>query len=658
MAAAEPKWAKGVSSSTRGDAWSMAFQIRGKRHALSLRGSQAEAAVAYDLTGCWAHKEKGNDALRCSSYNFPLAFYPPPLLGQLLSGALGGWEGVKAFVARLAAAGALKQLVPFEGAGRRFRIADAEAWRPQPDSEVCFNLRGVHFFRGSSWICVPMDDVQSFGSSGRFLQLTYVSGPVGRPGRSAIAHTFCCANAGAARGELQAVADQRRQAGLAAPRDLGDRIVLPQGAALAAADFDVFGEAGEEAEHGSAAAAGASPSDCGSLGDEEPSQEELELFTQFADLARSLSRGSDAAQPSGAGSGAGSGGSSVDQAAVPAAASASAGGAACPAGTPSSRQQEERLPQQPREQQQQQHGGPEEASQRSGSPAAAAALVVAQDASLSAGAAAAAAAAAAVDNAAQGALSSPSSSRSSQPQAAEAAMVSSLAGNIGKQGQQGRKRPAPEGETGSNVHGQASPAAKRQHTEPVATATAASSAPAAAPAAAQRRAPPAGVPVVPFCGVRPLGAVPMLPAMLALLQQQQEAALKAAAAAAKAGGAAALGAPGAGAGAAAPAAAPGFRPVAMLPMPMVLPAAMQKQALAAMQVHAARLQAAAAATGAKHGTAAAASAAAGTSQGAAGRGRPLMVPMQQFMVVAAAAQQKLLQRHKQAQAHAQPEVAR
>lgn len=38
-----------------------------------------------------------------------------------------------------------------EGAGRRFRIADAEAWRPQPDSEVCFNVRGVHFFRGSRW---------------------------------------------------------------------------------------------------------------------------------------------------------------------------------------------------------------------------------------------------------------------------------------------------------------------------------------------------------------------------------------------------------------------------------------------------------------------------------------------------------------------------
>ena len=36
-----------------------------------------------------------------------------------------------------------------EGTGRRFRIADAEAWRPQPDSEVCFNVRGVHFFRGS-----------------------------------------------------------------------------------------------------------------------------------------------------------------------------------------------------------------------------------------------------------------------------------------------------------------------------------------------------------------------------------------------------------------------------------------------------------------------------------------------------------------------------
>lgn len=34
-----------------------------------------------------------------------------------------------------------------------------------------------------SWVCVPMDDVQSFGSSGRFLQLTYASGPVGRWGR-------------------------------------------------------------------------------------------------------------------------------------------------------------------------------------------------------------------------------------------------------------------------------------------------------------------------------------------------------------------------------------------------------------------------------------------------------------------------------------------
>ncbi len=295
-------------------------QIRGKRHALTLRCSQAEAAVAYDLAGCWAHKEKGNDALRCSSYNFPLAFYPPTLLSQLLSGALGGWEGVKAFVARLAGAGALRQLVPFgerawptgrgrgwlqgavliyhgccsiwkgcslfecclcyqpaqpagrtcppclcrrraEGAGQRFRIADAEAWRPQPDCEVCFNVRGVHFFRGArwaecredsrearmrivfigqggwagrpgtgmegaaqllsqppcmqgyhrlgkvrrrgggrccptqspgppsfppllvcSWVCVPMDDVQSFGSSGRFLQLTYASGPVGRWG--------------------------------------------------------------------------------------------------------------------------------------------------------------------------------------------------------------------------------------------------------------------------------------------------------------------------------------------------------------------------------------------------------------------------------------------------------------------------------------------
>ena len=68
----------------------------------------------------------------------------------------------------------------------------------------------------------------------------------------------------------------------------------------------------------------------------------------------------------------------------------------------------------------------------------------------------------------------------------------------------------------------------------------------------------------------------------------QEAALKAAAAAAKAGTVAAPPSPNAQFGAA----APGFRPVAMLPMPVVLPPAVQKQALAAMQAHAARLQAA------------------------------------------------------------------
>lgn len=73
-----------------------------------------------------------------------------------------------------------------------------------------------------------------------------------------MAHTFRCADAGAACGELQAVAAQRRQAGLPAPRDLGDRIVLPQGAALAAADFGLLG------------GAEASPSNCSSLGDGEP----------------------------------------------------------------------------------------------------------------------------------------------------------------------------------------------------------------------------------------------------------------------------------------------------------------------------------------------------------------------------------------------------
>ncbi len=96
-------------------------------------------------------------------------------------------------------------------------------------------------------------------------------GPLCRPGRSAVAHTFRCADAGGARGELQAVAAQRRQAGLPAPRDLGDRIVLPQGAALAAADFGLFGDAqSAEAEWGGQPAAPASPSECGSLGDAEP----------------------------------------------------------------------------------------------------------------------------------------------------------------------------------------------------------------------------------------------------------------------------------------------------------------------------------------------------------------------------------------------------
>ncbi|KAL4446850.1 hypothetical protein ABPG77_008094 [Micractinium sp. CCAP 211/92] len=643
MAAVEPKWAKGVSSSTRGDAWSMAFQIRGKRHALTLRCSQAEAAVAYDLAGCWAHKEKGNDALRCSSYNFPLAFYPPTLLSQLLSGALGGWEGVKAFVARLAGAGALRQLVPFEGAGRRFRIADAEAWRPQPDCEVCFNVRGVHFFRGASWVCVPMDDVQSFGSSGRFLQLTYASGPVGRPGRSAVAHTFRCADAGGACGELQAVAAQRRQAGLPAPRDLGDRIVLPQGAALAAADFGLFGDVqSAKAEWGGQPAAPASPSECGSLGDAEPSAEEVELFAQFADMARSLSRDSERVEPGSAGSRAGS----VDAAAGPAAAELAAaagpaGGSTCPPSSPSSEQVDEKLlppqPQAGQQQQQQQHCGTNDASQHSsGTYVAPAAASLAHAPSAPADATAPAAAGA-TDVAGVG---SPTSSRVGPP---EAAAAGPLAGSGSEQGQQSRKRPAVHDVPCDGAQGLSSPAAKKQRTEPGAAA-------AAAGGAAVPAAPAAGVLPQPICSVRPLSAGPaVLPAMVALLHQQQEAALKAAAAAAKAGTVAAPPSPNAHPGAA----APGFRPVAMLPMPVVLPPAVQKQALAAMQAHAARLQAAALAAA---GTKAAPAAPAGAGQAATGRGLPMMIPVHQFVAAAAAAQQQLMQQQKQAPT--QPQAAR
>lgn len=216
------------------------------------------------------------------------------------------------------------------------------------------------------------------------------------------------------------------------------------------------------------------------------------------------------------------------------------------------------------------------------------------------------------------------------------------------QGQQGRKRPVADEQPGGEAPGQVLPAPKRQHAE--AGAAAAALPP---PAARPLPQPSAGIPAVPLRSLHPLGAArPMLPAMVAFLHQQQEAVLKAAAAAAKTGCGAAPGAPGAQAGVVAPAATPGFRPVAMMPMPVVLQPAVQKQALAAMQAHAARLQAAAAASaGAK------AAAAAGASQVVPGRGLPMMIPMQQFVAAAAAAQQQLLQQQ-QKQVQTQPQAAR
>lgn len=191
----EVRWAKGIQSGARKHLWSMAFQIRGKRHALALRCSQAEAAVAYDLAGFWSHRAKGNNPRACTRYNFPLAWYPRRLLEEF--GALPDWEAVKGRLAELATAGTLRQLIPFEGAGRRYSVADAASWRPHQAAQLCINARGVHFYRGS-WVCVPMADVESFGSVGGLLNLTYVL-PDGRPRRpDATSATFRCPEAGQA----------------------------------------------------------------------------------------------------------------------------------------------------------------------------------------------------------------------------------------------------------------------------------------------------------------------------------------------------------------------------------------------------------------------------------------------------------------------------
>lgn len=124
-------------------------QIKGKRHALSLRCAQAEAAVAFDLAAFWAAAAKGHRPEGCSRYNFaPAAWYPRPLLDGLL--ALPDWAALKARLGQLQAEGALAALVPFGGAGRRYAAVPQEAcWRGERRLELCVNVRGVHLFRRS-----------------------------------------------------------------------------------------------------------------------------------------------------------------------------------------------------------------------------------------------------------------------------------------------------------------------------------------------------------------------------------------------------------------------------------------------------------------------------------------------------------------------------
>lgn len=116
--------------------------------------------MAYDLAGVWSHRAKGNNPVACTRYNFsreatvwqrrrgggeaawgsmgglcllgvlpallpppgPLppsspgaaaavAWYPPALLEEVL--AVEDWEGLRLHLARLAAGGTLRALVPF-----------------------------------------------------------------------------------------------------------------------------------------------------------------------------------------------------------------------------------------------------------------------------------------------------------------------------------------------------------------------------------------------------------------------------------------------------------------------------------------------------------------------------------------------------------------
>ncbi|PSC73019.1 hypothetical protein C2E20_3672 [Micractinium conductrix] len=568
----ESKWAKGVTAGARGQTWSMSFQIRGKRHALSVRcGSQGEAAVAYDLCAVWSHKAKGNNPLGCSSYNFPLAFYPVPLLEQLLAPAQD-WEGVKALVTQLAAAGALAQLVPFSGAGPSHALLDAEAWRPQPGLSVRVNARGLHFFRGS-WQCIPLQDVNSFGSVGRFLAVAY-----SRPARGASTYTFFCCTAGAVHAELRAAAAQRSSLGLPAPADLGSRVALPPGAPALAAQWAKHGgsegEEEEEAEEARELLAAAE----GQQGDVEPSREDLELFVQFADTARSLTPPSPAALAGGAAA-------SRDDAAAAAAAAAEAGAPDVSSrGSNSSGGASPAPPGSPVQPTAGDAGGAQR--QCSGIPQLAAAARRGD-----------AAAAASLPGTAPAAAQ-----RSPAPDALDAEPSSSQSSRLGgaaggtQAGGGATKRPAPS-ERPSGMAGPALAAGqhqavlapsppKRQRQQQGAAAPqppvqpGAQPAPAAAAALQQR-----------LLGIRPVALTPQL---VAALRVQQEIAMKQAAAAAKqtGGGAGSATPAGGAAAAAAPRPAGGLRPVAVLPMALParpgaaplagLPPALQQQ-LAAMQ---------------------------------------------------------------------------
>ncbi|KAI7843722.1 hypothetical protein COHA_002620 [Chlorella ohadii] len=311
----EVKWAKGLTLNSRGDLWNMAFQIRGKRHAFSLRCSQAEAAVAFDLGCYWAHAAKGNNPEGSTRYNFGVAWFPRTLLAELL--ALPDWTAVKASLTHMLSLGMLRQLVPFEGAARRYSVAPADGGRSQSGLEI-------------GWTCVPADDVHSFGSRGPLVQLTYTPPPTGGPGRPKPATTvvLSCDTAAAAAelySQLQEAAALRTEAGLPAAQDLGAAFALPLGGNLlgssvqarpgragvaAAARADLLlsqeeGQAGEDdspacSTQDSAAAAAAEL-------DDDPSLEELALFTEFAELARSASGSGSSTHGSGCGAASGQG---------------------------------------------------------------------------------------------------------------------------------------------------------------------------------------------------------------------------------------------------------------------------------------------------------------------------------------------------------------